>query len=237
MAILAALLFEWATRKDSSGARPLRLGPLLSSAAALGLAAAGKYPYALVGLAILPFLVFHLRRRWPLLLLYGGLALVVFLLANPFLWPNPPARLWEAFSFHWHYAHSGQVAELAWPWWRQFYYLTASLPSEWHSGLFPTRLADELLVPLAVLGLPWALRRRPIWVAWAVVGLAFLLAWPTKWPQYTLLVRPALAVVGGIGLVEVGRMWGRSMAEVVGWGWRRKNKETTSPQSPVPGRQ
>ena len=60
---------------------------------------------------------------------------------------------------------------------------------------------------------PAAARHRPVWLAWAVVGLLFLLAWPTKWPQYTLLARPPLTVLAGLGLVAVkDRLLGRRLA-------------------------
>ena len=45
-----------------------------------------------------------------------------------------------------------------------------------------------------------ATRRRPVWAVWTIAGLAFLLAWPTKWPQYTLVVRVPLAAMAGMGL-------------------------------------
>lgn len=213
MAVLAVLLFELAAprERDRSAAQRqrVRVPLLLLSAFCLGVAAGGKYVYALVGLALLPFLVSTLRRRWLLLLLYGMVTLAAFLLVNPFLWPNPPGRLWEALSFHWTYSQGDNVALARLPWWQPLTWLTTPAPKQWHPAVFRTVLADVLLLPLALVGIPWAVRRRPVWAAWAGLGLLFLLLWPTKWPQYILLVLPPLAVCGGIGLWEILRTWWR----------------------------
>ena len=213
-AVLAVLLFELATPRGKEGeGRQVRPALLLLSAAALGLAAAGKYPYALVGLVLLPFLVIYGYRRWPLILACAGVALAVFLLANPFLWPNPPGRLWQAFLFHLDYTRSAPVRSAEFPWWQPFEWLTRPAPLEWNPGVFHTHLADLLILPFAAVGLPWTVRRRPVWAAWAVAGLLFLVLWPTRWPQYTLLILPALAVCAGVGIEETVRGWWRA--------WRR----------------
>jgi len=63
---------------------------------------------------------------------------------------------------------------------------------------------------VAVLSAPAAAARRPVLVAWAAVGMVFLLAWPTKWPQYTVIVRPALAICAGLGAAALlDRLTGR----------------------------
>lgn len=88
--------------------------------------------------------------------------------------------------------------------------MTWAAPAEWNPGGFRTHIADLAILPLAVLWLPWAARRRPVWAAWAEAGLLFLAFWPTRWAQYTLLVLPALGVCGGIALQEIVRGWWRS---------------------------
>ncbi len=42
-------------------------------------------------------------------------------------------------------------------------------------------------------------------VVWAAVSLAVILLWPTKWPQYTLIVIPPLCLSLGYGAVDVAR--------------------------------
>ncbi len=217
-AILAVLLFERALRqREPQGLvpAPARLSPLplLAAAVLVGLATAGKYPYGLV--LLLTFLPFLVQRRHdrPWLLAGAGLAaLLAFLAADPYLWNDTVDRLWKTVTFHFQYTQTEHVKKTGLPWWYQLYYLTRSTPVRWHPGVFAIGWLDMLLLPVAALGVPSAARHRPVWLAWALVGLLFLLAWPTKWPQYTLLVRPPLAVLAGLGLVAVkDRLLGRRL--------------------------
>ena len=208
LAVLAVSIFELAIRrkKNSSPAEPVHWMPLIFSAVFLGLAGAGKYIYGMVGPVMLGFLIGR-RVRFRQLLLFPLVALAVFILADPFLWPNPPARLWESVMYHWDYSHSQHVVSSGMPWYSPFYHLTHASPTEWHPGVFPTGIVDIIILPLGIIGIPWAIRRRPIWVAWAGFGLLFLIFWPTKWPQYTLLVLPPLCVCAGIGVEQIFRSW------------------------------
>ncbi len=215
-AILAVLLFERALRRrEPPGLLPgpptLSPAPLLAAAVLVGLAAAGKYPYGLVLLAtFLPFLIQRGHHRPWLLAGAGATVLLAFLAADPFLWNDTLDRLWNSVAFHFQYTQTEHVKKSGLPWWYQLYYLTRSTPVGWHPGVFPFGWLDLLLLPAAALGVPYAARHRPVWLAWAVVGLLFLLAWPTKWPQYTLLARPPLTVLAGLGLVAVkDRLLGR----------------------------
>jgi hypothetical protein len=215
-AILAVLLFEQALRRrEPPGLLPgpptLSPAPLLAAAVLVGLAAAGKYPYGLVLLlTFLPFLVRRGHHRPWLLAGAGAVVLLAFLAADPFLWNDTLDRLWSSVTFHFQYTQTEHVKRSGLPWWYQLTYLTRSTPVGWHPGVFPIGWLDLLLLPAAALGVPYAARHRPVWLAWAVVGLLFLLAWPTKWPQYTLLARPPLTVLAGLGLVAVkDRLLGR----------------------------
>jgi hypothetical protein len=218
-AMLAVLLFERALRqREPQGLVPsaptLSPLPLLGAALMLGLAAAGKYPYGVViGLTFLPFLVRRGHDRPWLLAGVGALVVLAFLAANPYLWTDTIDRAWNSIAFHFKYTQTEHVKRSGLPWWYQLYYLTRSTPVRWHPGVFPFGWLDALLLPAAALGVPYALRHRPVWLAWAVVGLLFLLVWPTKWPQYTLLARPPLTVLAGLGLVAVKeRLVGRRQA-------------------------
>lgn len=211
-ALLAVLAFERARRASSPASGPFRLGWLALAAVLLGVSAAGKYPYGMViGLAFLPFLIAQggaHARTWAAFVLP---ALAAFVLAHPALWPSPLERLWESVTFHWHYSQGEHVRRSALPWYQPLYYLTHPEPTRWHSGVFATGVNAWLLLPLAALGAPAAVRRRPVWAAWAGVGLVFLLLWPTKWPQYLLLILPPLCVCAGLGL---GTLSGRAVAAV-----------------------
>ncbi|HEY7159737.1 MAG TPA: hypothetical protein VH815_00695 [Acidobacteriota bacterium] len=193
MAVLAVFLFEL-------GETRWRL--LFPSAVALGLAAAGKYLYGFVGFVLLAFLI-RRTRSLKSSLLYSGVAIAAFLLADPFLWPNPAGRLWDSLTFHWRFAHSEHVVSAGLPWYAPFYYLLHAEPTKWHRDVFITGSADILILPLSFFGIRRAIHERPIWVAWAAFGLIFLTLWPTKWPQYILFVLPPLAVCAGIGVEQI----------------------------------
>ncbi|HEY0096992.1 MAG TPA: hypothetical protein VGB96_21875, partial [Archangium sp.] len=136
-------------------------------------------------------------RVWASFLLPAG---VLFLLAHPALWPDPPGLLWESLTFHWRYSHSEHVVRSALPWYQPLYHLTHATPTRWHAGVFATGATTWVLLPLAVIGAPATLRQRPVWASWAAVGVVFLVLWPTKWAQYLLLVLPPLSVCAGMGV-------------------------------------
>jgi hypothetical protein len=190
-ALLAVLLVEAALRREGR-ARALRFA---LAAVAVGASAAGKYPYGLVlGLTLLPFVVRAFPRRPAAWAAFTGTALLALVVLDPTFWPNPLARVGEVVGFHWGYAHSKHVVDSGLPWWAQVRWLFQAAPLEWHPGVFATRLPSVLLLPLAALGFPVAWRERRPFAVWALVGLVFLLLWPTKWPQYLLMVLPAFAV-------------------------------------------
>lgn len=197
LALLAVLAFERSRRAGGS------VGGLALAGALLGAAAGGKYAYGVTALAFLPFLV---RERTPLRgwLALGGATVAAFVLVNPALWVDPVDRISESVAYHFAYSQSEHVKRSGMPWYAQLEYLMTAKPTEWHRGVFFTGVTAWLLLPLAVLGWWRTWLRRPVFAAWAVVGLLFLLVWPTKWPQYLLLVLPALAVCAGHGL---GQLW------------------------------
>ena len=180
---------------------------LLVSAVFLGLTAAAKYMYALAGVAILihwgwmvwrrkeengRFLLPHLIPA----LLWGVLALIVFYLANPYLWPNPVARLLESVLYHGGYSQSAAVQNTGWPMWQPLVWLLGSVP--WHPGVFVV-LLDLFITGFALVGLKRMGRERPLYAIWFFIGLLFLLIWPTKWPQYVLTLTFPLSLAAALG--------------------------------------
>lgn len=202
-AILAVLLFERAFRRRSQDDLQRQVHPayLLGAAVLLGLATAGKYPYGLVvTLALAPFFVLWGRGHFKWWAAFAAVALVAFFLADPFLWVDPVGRFQESVGFHFGYSQSEHVKKQGDPWWKPVYWLTRSEPFKWHQGVFFTTWADWALLPLAFAGLGRAFRVRPVFASWMVAGLLFLFVWPTKWPQYILLILPAVAVCAGLGV-------------------------------------
>ena len=187
--------------------RPLR-EPLLFwtlSAVALGLTAAGKYIYAVAGLAVAADWLWRAwteRRpgRLPGLAGWGGLALVVFFAANPVLWPAPLPRLWASLAFHVGYSQSAQVAASGYPWYQPFVWLLAPLPARWHPGIIVTPL-DTLTALLGAVGaVPLWRRGGRVVVLWWLIGLVFTLLWSTKWPQYSLIMTAPMCLCAAEGL-------------------------------------
>ncbi|MBN2044888.1 MAG: sugar ABC transporter permease [Anaerolineales bacterium] len=164
---------------------------LLGSALFLGLTASGKYLFAIVGIVILAdglITAFHKRSWSPVVILlgWGLLSLVFFFASSPYLWPDPIFRLKESLLFHRQYASTAQEVQAAgMPPWQPFIWLFGSVP--WHPGVFTVCL-DLIITVFALLGFRSLWRERRLFALWIIIALAFLLIWPTKWPQYILIL-------------------------------------------------
>ena len=176
---------------------------LLLSAIALGLTAASKYTYCIVAVAILVHWLWRQPRagsqpfaKLKPLLIWGVIALVFFFAADPYLWPDPFNRLRDSLLYHTSYAQSEHVREAGYPMWQPLVWLAGSVP--WHPGVFLISV-DVLVSLLAFAGLQRFWQKQNVYALWFVVGLGFLLLWPTKWPQYilTLSVPVMLAAAEG----------------------------------------
>jgi hypothetical protein len=152
-----------------------------------------------VGIAIL---IAAIAQGWkkPLPLLLGlaawsFLSLGFFFLLDPILWHAPLSRLAASVQFNLNYSAGQHVQEVGYPFWQPFKWLALSIPQQPTS---PTAFfvkpgdfwlpADSLVFILSLLGLPVLFRKNRLMFIWLVVGLAFLLIWNTKWPQYILIV-------------------------------------------------
>ena len=169
-------------------------GWLILSAIGLGVTAASKYTYLVVGLTIVPLLLWRNRQRPWTITLFFGLTLLTFLMLDVEIWADPVSRLRESLLFHPAYSQSAHVVQQNLPWWQQLHYLSHSIP--WHPGVFVLSW-DTIILALAVLGIPFLYRRRPIYLVWLLLGVGLLLLWPTKWPQYTLIVTAPLCLSAG----------------------------------------
>ncbi len=180
------------------------------SAVALGITAAGKYIYCVAGLAVAAdYLLRRGRRGLPALLGWGGLSLLVFYVFNHQLWLDPIGRLGASLAFHVAYPSSLIVESAAFPWHQPLVWLSRPMPAQWHPGVFPIAL-DGLTAALGVVGSwpmwrAWGGRGRVV-VLWWLVGLAILLVWPTKWPQYIMIILVPLCLCAAEGL-RAARAW------------------------------
>jgi hypothetical protein len=205
---LTSFLCIWAYGKWSRKPRQEKItlqneGWLVLSAVMLGLTAASKYMYCVAGLAVLLHLVWHGRRQsWPikrlcgLILAWGGLALLVFFVSDPYLWPRPLSRLLESVQYHFAFASSEHVARYQYPFWQPLIYLsrTAGQASWYWLAL------DLPILLLAVLGLRRMWQEEPLYGLWLGVALIFLLVWRSKWPQYVMILIVPWCLAAGLGL-------------------------------------
>lgn len=180
------------------------------SGVALGLTAVSKYIYAVVGIAIVLHWLWtnHRERRasvaavsirwkqWLPIFGWGILSLVIFILADAYLWPNPIGRLKTSLAFNVAYSQGDQVQRVYYPFWQPLAVLFQSVP--WHPGVFVLAL-DTLIAVLGLLGIRRLWRTRQVYVFWIVVGLVFLLIWPTKWPQYILIITAPVSLAAAEG--------------------------------------
>jgi hypothetical protein len=179
---------------------------LVLSAIMLGFTAAGKYYYGLTGFAVVLHWLWtnskerHTTQDWMkrlrLVILWGLLGIVVFFVCDPYLWPDPINRLTQSLVYHVGYAQSEAVKAAGFPWYQIFFWLSKPVP--WHPGVFLVQIEPFILL-FAVLGIKRAYDRHLVFLIWLVLGLGFLLVWPTKWPQYSLLVLAPLCVLAADG--------------------------------------
>ena len=204
--LLAVLAFE-----HSAHPRRLTNRWLVMSAVAIGVTAASKYTYLVAGLAIASCLIWRSRKRLWVASLFLGIALLTFFVLDVEVWADPIGRLLESALFHPAYSQSLQVQSLGLPWWQQLYYLSHSVP--WHPGVFLLAW-DPAILALGALGLPFLARRRPVTALWLALGVLALLAWPTKWPQYTLIVTAPLCLSAS-ALVSTALAWLDQRTDIV----------------------
>lgn len=175
------------------------------SAAAYGAAVAGKYPY---GMMIIPIgLLFIQYRRLVTMrriLVWGGLAGLVFFVLNPYLWNDPFGRLTEIVLFHGQYAQGGDVARAGYPWWQPFIWVATAL--QWHPRVFFFLTLDEFIFWCGAIGLYVHGRKEPWLAGWFISQFLVLLIYPTKWPQYSLIVIPALTMLAS-GFLRSAYHW------------------------------
>ena len=200
--IVAISYLKWKQSKRSGLS-----GWLILSAISLGLTAASKYLYCVVGIAILADWFMDAREQESVksslrtAALWGALAIVIFFLFDPYLWPNPIARLGESIFYHAGYSSSAtEVQNAGYPIWQPVFWLFFS-PTVWHKGVFPFPF-DPFITTLALFGLKRLWEKERLYILWLGIGMAFLLVWPTKWPQYiiTLTVPLSFAAAEGIFL-------------------------------------
>ena len=191
-------------------------GWLVMSAIFLGITAASKYLYGVVGIAILidwwidAAKAGEWKKTLRNILIWGLLGVVIFFLLNPYLWPDPIGRLKESIQYHSAYAQGASEVENAqFPVWQQFIWLSTS-PRMWQADAFYFSV-DPIIAILAAMGLVTTWQKHRVYALWLIIALFFLLIWPTKWPQYlvTLSVPLCLSASEGLNTILIApiRAW------------------------------
>jgi hypothetical protein len=206
--LLCALSYSrWfsAVRRDAdSPASHMRW--LMLSAVFLGVTAASKYVYCVVGLAVLIHFLMAVfrnlmpRRAIPYIAGWAVLSVITFVVFDPYLWPHPVDRLAKSILFHEQFQDSRLVQQYHYPFWQPLRWLSAF--SAYYDLGPPTAFllnVDTLAFVLAVLGLPRLLQKQSLFFCWLAAGLVFLLVWTTKWPQYMLIVLAPFSMAAAEG--------------------------------------
>jgi hypothetical protein len=190
---------------------------LILSGILLGVTAASKYLYCIVGIVIIiHFMIAILRKQIsPKFLIWiagwGILSMAAFFAFDPYLWPHPIERFLASVTFHGDYTISEDVTKYDYDWWQPIRWLSLPFKSldPKPTTAFPIQI-DLVIFILAIVGLPRMARRRQLFFIWLVVGLATLLLWGTKWPQYTLIIMAPFCMAAGQGvmtLYELGKSY------------------------------
>jgi hypothetical protein len=179
---------------------------LALSAVALGITAASKYLYCIVAIAILADWLLNARRDSLKLharnvLIWGALAVVAFLIFNPYLWPDPVGRLVGSLTFH-RGNSSLAVNTEKYVAWQPLVWLSAA--STFRPDVLWLRL-DPVILILAALGVMALWRRQRVHALWLFLGLVFLLLYSNKWPQYPLIVLAPLCLSAGLAVEALWR--------------------------------
>jgi len=186
------------------------------SAAALGLTAAGKFSYFPILVVLLYLFIWEKRYPWRDLILYLAVAGLTFFLLDPALWRDPVDRLVDSILFHPAYAGGEHVLSVGYAWYQPFLWVARSWAYEWHPGVFFYFGLDGLIFILALGGVRYEWRQRRWVVVWIASSMLLLLFWPTKWPQYTLVVLPAFCLSASAAIPRLVR-WLREQEDYYGW--------------------
>lgn len=174
------------------------------SAISLGVIAASKYPYLFI-FVVLGYLWFKFpEKKISDALKYIFVSGITFFVLNPSIWADTVNRLLASLIFHGLYSQSTQVESFAYPWYQPLIYISTSV--QWHPQVFFFFTSDEFIFYVTIFGLYFEIKEKKWTAIWFFVGLILLLVWPTKWPQYTLILSPVLAIIAG-KTIQRGWSW------------------------------
>jgi hypothetical protein len=199
-----------------------RSGWLWFSAFMLGLTGAGKYSYAPILIVLVYLSLWAKNWGWRQMFPYLAVAALTFFAFDPALWREPLTRLADSIFFHAQYTQGADVQAAAYetdvssPWYQPLIWIARSNAADWHPDVFFYYGFDAVIFLFALGGLPFEWRERQWAVVWLVSGFLILLVWPTKWPQYAMLILPPLCLCAATGAT---RFYHWVMEQETYWGW------------------
>ncbi len=197
---LTALFYiKWKQRKNKGA------GWLILSGLFLGLTAASKYIFCVVGIAILiDWLILAIQRNefkkaiLPILL-WGFGAVIIFFTANPYFWADPFGRIKETLLYYASYSSTAsEVTNAGYPFWQPLVYLF-STPKSWQPDAILVAL-DPLITLFAILGFKSQVKKQSVYPIWLITALVFLFIYPVKWAQYIVILTAPLCIIAGEGV-------------------------------------
>ncbi len=183
---------------------------LALSSICLGMTAASKYVYSIVGVAIVVhFMVALFQKQFPrqmsvYLLAWAFASIAMFFLFDPYLWPHPFSRLVESLLFHIKFQDANIVKVYHYPSYQPLLWLsTFSTLNELRPASAFIFKIDQVIFIFAMLGLPRLFQKNRLFFYWLTVGLLFLLVWTTKWQQYTLIILVPFCLSASEGMLTL----------------------------------
>ena len=130
--------------------------------------------------------------------LWGFIALIVFFISDPYLWPSPIERLKESILFHASYAQSAHVQQTGCTFSQPLVWLAQSFP--WHPGVFSVAIDLLLISILAIVGLSRMWAKERVYGVWLGSGRIFPVDLADQWPQYILILTAPLSIGAAEGI-------------------------------------
>jgi hypothetical protein len=205
--LLSVLAYLYWFEKEKRRPSKWNLTWLGLSAVLFGMSVASKYTFAVVGLAIaIHFSVMIVLKKirlsyLPILLAWAVFSFLAFFDFDPYIWYHFPTQLIKSLNYHIDYTQSEDVLRYDYPFWQTLVWFTAPFSHFFKAAIpaMPVGL-DTFLLPLAIIGLPNLFKKHLLFFIWLVVGVLALLVWPTKWPQYTMIMITPYCLSAGEGL-------------------------------------
>lgn len=199
---LSAALYVYSVGENPKYPTPA----FLASAACFGMGVAAKYPFALMGVALVLHALVYRVVKLPQLIGWGVFSILIFFIFNPYLYPAPLERVESQLAFHEDYAEKYGDRK----WYRPIQQLT---DAEFLSDNLKSPLGhglDLAIFGLAVMGLYPLSRQKSFYLWWLVLGMVFLMYWNTQWSQHKMMVVYPYSISAGAGGIWLWERWSRA---------------------------